>query len=211
MQGPDYKKKYLELRSKYINDLDMAFRLGVEQGMQNAQQEQALDAQAQRNDLDAQNAAGGQPQPGQPGEQPEQSGSEEGSSEQPEQNPGMEAQGQGSELDHHINTLEGMLGKDSSPEVQKSLQAILSLRKAEKLSLELKKSQTAISGIAKALHKPSFKLGVQASHNLEDNAKKSVTMQHKIVNDIMKSWDDGEKKAASQIEAILNVEGILKG
>ena len=73
----------------------------------------------------------------------------------------------------------------------------------------MKKSQAAIDGIVKSLHKPAFKIGVQASHNLNDNAKKSVSMQHKIVTDIMKAWNDEENKAKNSIENLLNIEGLL--
>jgi hypothetical protein len=203
----NYKKKYIELRSKYINDLDMAFRLGFEQGGQQAQQQQALDAQAQNQEAEQQQAmaeAGGMngaapqegQQPGQEGQQP----------------PGAEG---GSELDQHISKLEGMLGKpEQKPEdkeaIQKSLEAIISLRKAEKLAGDMKKSELAIKGIAKALHKPAFKMGAQAQHNLDDNAKKSVTLQHKIVNDIWKSWKEEESKAGKDIHSILNVENLVK-
>lgn len=201
----NFKNKYLELRSKYIADVDMAFRLGMEQGMQQAQQQQALDAQAQAQEAEQQqklaeaNGMGGeQPEDGQPpqeGEQPAQ--------------PGMEGQG-GSELDQHINKLESMLGgSEQSPEIKKSLEAIVSLRKAEKLAVELKKSDMAIKGIAKALHKPSFKIGVQAQSNMTNNAKKSVSMQHKIVNDVMKAWKEEESKADNKIENILNIENLI--
>ena len=209
MQGPDYKKKYLELRSKYINDLDMAFRLGVEQGIQVAQQQQALDAQAQANEQKAQMEQNSMGQtPGQaPGEQP---GPTDASPETQAQENSGAADQKGSELDQHIGKLESMLGSSASPEIQKSLNAILSLRKEEKMAIEMKKSQTAISGIVKALHKPAFKVGVQASSNLTDNAKKSLSLHHKIVNDVMKSWSNEETKAKNSLENILNIEGLLK-
>jgi len=217
MQNPNYKKKYLDLRSKYINDLDMAFRLGVEQGMQQAQQQQSLDAEARANEKEMQMhqaSMGGGANPENPNanQEPGAGPSQDAPSAAPEANPmdAMQSEQRGSELDQHIGKLEGMLGSDSSPEVQKSLNAIVSLRKDEKMAAELRKSQASISAIAKNLHKPAFKLGVQASHNLNDNAKKSVSMQHKIVNDIMKSWKTEEQKAASQIENILNVENLLK-
>lgn len=211
MQGPDYKKKYLELRSKYIGDLDASFRLGFEAGAQQSQQQQALDAEAQvneqKNQMDLAQAGG--MSNGEPGANPA-----EGAEKAPEQNPSMagnmQSEQNGSELDQHIGKLESMLGSDSNPEVQKSLDTIISLRKAEKQNAELKKSQAAISGIAKALHKPSFKIGVQASHNLNDNAKKAVSTQHKIVTDIMKAWNNEETKAKNSIESILNIEGLIK-
>jgi hypothetical protein len=205
MQGPDYKSKYKELRAKYINDLDMAFRLGCEAGAQQAQMQQTLDTQAQMNEQNSQIESGDANLSTEAGS-PETNAQENSNAAD-----NMEsAQAGGSELDQHINRLEGMLGSDASPEVKKSLDAILSLRKAEKQAQELRKSQAAISGIAKALHKPAFKLGVQASHNLSDNAKKAVSLQHKIVNDVMKSWEEQENKAKNSIENILNIEGLLK-
>lgn len=206
MQGPDYKKKYLELRTKYINDLDAAFRLGVEAGAQQAQQQQTLDSETKMHEEKMQTqqiqagglAGGASPEEGTP-------------SEGAPQQPGMDAQAhqQGSELDQHIGKLEGMLGSDKNPEIQKSLNAIVSLRKSQKEAEEMKKSQSAIQGIAKALHKPAFKIGQQASHNLSDNSKKAVNMQEKIVNDIMKTWSNQETKAKNSIANILNVEGLL--
>jgi hypothetical protein len=117
--------------------------------------------------------------------------------------------GNGSEIDSHINKLQGMIGKGAGPEIKKSLDAIISLRKAEKQAEELKKSHAAIGGIAKALHTPSFKIGIQAGHNMSESAKASLSDHHKIVNKIMKAWSEEEKKAASDISNILNVEGIL--
>jgi hypothetical protein len=206
-----------------MNDVDIAFRLGVEQGMQQAQQQQALDAEAKANESEmrlkeaSMGGANGDPNklPGEEG--PNDGTPKEDIAGEPDNQPagmngtvqpGQEAQN--SELDQHIGKLEGMLGNESNPEIQKSIQAIVSLHKAERQSRELKKSQAAIAGIAKALHKPSFKLGVQASANLNDDAKKAVSMQHKIVNDIMKAWGSEEQKAHNSIESILNIEGLLK-
>lgn len=218
----NYKSKYLELRSKYIADLDMAFRLGVEEGAKQAQQQQAIDAQAkaqememQQKQLDAQAEGGQPPQPGQEGP-PGQESSANAGPEQPGQ-PKQPGQGaaptmaaQPSELDQHITKLEGMLGSSPEPEIQKSLQAIISLRKNELQAIEMKKSEEAIKGITKALHKPTFKLGVQAAHNLTDSAKKAVSLQHKIVNDVMKAWKEEENKASKDIKTILEVEGLIK-
>lgn len=213
MQGPDYKQKYLELRTRYLSDLDVSFRLGFEAGAQQAQQQQALDTEAKANEQAMAQAQG------QPGQQPGE-GAPEGQPGQGEQPDGQPPQGipdasaggvGGSELDQHIGKLESMLGSDSDPEIKKSLEAILSIRKAEKFAVDMKKSQDAINGITKALHKPNFKLGVQASHNLNDSSKKAVSMQHKIVNDIMKSWGKEEEKAKNSIESILNIDGLLKG
>jgi hypothetical protein len=190
-QEINYKSKYKELKLKFMNSVDIAFRLGFEAGAQQAQKQQAQDMQAQA----SQNGM----EMGQPPNHEEPTSAENAPTEQ-----------NGSELDEHINKLESMLGSDSNPEIQKSLTAILSLRKEEKLATEMKKSQDAIKGISKVLHKPAFKFGVQASHNLSDNAKKAVSMQHKIVNDVMKSWSTEEAKVKNSLENILSVEGLLK-
>jgi hypothetical protein len=196
----NYKRKYLELRSKYIADLDVAFRLGFEAGGQQTQQQQAMDAQQQNQQMEHQQSLGhsGPMDQGMNQEQHQRSNPE---------NP------TGSELDQHISKLESMLGNgESKPEnveeVKKSLEAILTLRKAEKFAAEMKKSEQAISGIVKAIHKPAFKLGIQAQHNMSDNAKKAVSLQHKIVDDIFKSWKEEEKKASNNIFNVLNIENL---
>src|SRR5579863_10316387 len=165
----NYKNKYMELRSKYMNDLDMAFRLGFEQGGQQAQQDQMAQQEQQAQEI--QTAAAGA-QPGQPGEtpSPEQPGQSETGSEHPE----------GSELDQHIAKLESMIAKPegaSAQELGKSIEDLKKLTKSWKEQSDLRKSHAAISGIAKALHKPAFKMSKQASINLNDTAKKAVSMQ----------------------------------
>lgn len=217
----NYKNKYIELRSKYMADIDVAFRLGFEAGAQQAQQQQAMEAKAQVQESEQRMAeaqtAGMNGQPGGPeeggnlmeGGQP----GPEGNDPQGGQAPGGQqptVAGQPSELDQHINKLEGMLGSGASPEIQKSLQDIKSLRKKEKLDYDMKQGDLAIKGIAKALHKPAFKLSAQATHNMNDSAKAAVTLQHKIVNDVFKSWQTEEAKASKDIANILSVEGILK-
>lgn len=191
----NYKTKYLELRSKYINDIDVAFRLGFEQGINQAKQQQAIQAQEQ--------AANAQ-------QQPEQMVNQQQPEEQAQQQEQQAQQQSGSELDEHIGNLEQALGSSDNPEVQKSLKAIIDLRKKEKFQLEMKKSDLAVKEISKALHKPSFKMNSQAQHNMDDNAKKAVSMQHKIVNDIMKAWEKEEQRANNDIKNILNIENLIK-
>lgn len=211
----NYKNKYMELRSKYMNDLDVAFRLGFEQGGQQAQQDQMAQEQQQAQEIQ-QAAAGGQPgqpgeggapgeaapgAPGQPGGQP--GGAPDTGSEHPE----------GSELDQHIAKLESMIAKaeKSSPDdLKKSVQEFHSigndlrkLQKSWKEQSDLKKSHAAIAGIAKALHKPAFKMSKQASINLNENAKQAVSMQHRIVSDVMAKMEEEEKKAPKDIGTIL--------
>jgi hypothetical protein len=216
-QEINYKKKYLELRGKYINDLDMAFRLGMEQGLQQAQQQQSMEAEANAQQMQMQ-----QPQIEAQGMGGQRAPQEDDSTTSPGQNtPGQSAkpeddqvsmpnqmEQQNSELDQHIGRLESMLGSSAEPDIQKSLQAIASLRKAQRDALDMKKAESAIQGIAKALHKPGFKFGVQATSNLTDNAKTTVSMQNKIVTDVMAAWANEEDKASKDISSILNIEGL---
>ncbi len=205
----NYKQKYQELKMKFMESVDAAFRLGFEQGSVQGQQDAMMAQQQQQAEQEAAMA----------GQQPGQGFGAEGSPAGEEQmnNPnggGIEdvpdsENPAGTELDQHIAKLESMVSKsETSPEdLKKAISDIKSLRIQ---TVEMKKSYKAISGIAKALHKPAFKIGQQASHNMTSNAKNAVGMQEKIVNDIMKSWEDEEKRAASNIGKILSVEGLVK-
>lgn len=224
----NYKNKYLELRTKYIADIDVAFRLGFEQGAQEAKQQQVAEAHAQTQEAEMRmqeaHAAGmnGQPGNGGPpdmeggnsvenGQPPAKAdGAMPADKPMPQDNPAQAGAAPSSELDQHIGKLESML-VTASPEVQKSLKDIIDLRKAEKMAFDLKKGDAAVKGIVAALHKPAFKVGAQANHNLNSNAKAAVTLQHKIVTDIFKSWAEEESNAKKDISAILGVEGVTKG
>lgn len=195
----------MALRAKYMEDLDMAFRVGMEQGQQQAEKNQMAQQQADAQAMQQAALGGGDPnQPGQSGEQP---------GEQPpgQEQPGNPMEGQPTELDQHIAKLESMLGDSKDPEIKKSLDNLISVRKAELNAIQFKKSEQAIKGIVHALHKPAFKMGVQASSNLSSAAKAAVSMQHKIVNDVMAKMEDEEKKASKDIKDLLNVEGLIKG
>ena len=203
----NYKNKYMELRAKYLNDLDASFRLGFEQGAQQAQQDQMAQQQADAQAMQQAALAGQGGAPGEGGAPGQEGGGQPG-----EPAPGQAGEAGGSELDQHISQLEGMLGKpDAKPEeIQKSLQAIKSFRKSQLEAIELRKSTAAIKGIAKALHKPAFKMSATASHNLKDNAKQAVSMQHKIVNDVMAKMEAEERRASTDIKTLLEVEGLTK-
>lgn len=210
----NYKQKYQELKMKFMESVDAAFRLGFEQGAVQGQQDAQMQQQQQQQEQEA--AMGGQ----QPGQGFGAEGSPAGAEQQANPNGDMAPQPMqdsenpaGSELDQHIAKLESML-KSETPANPADLILLTSkiqgLRKSMKEAVELQKSAKAIPEIAKNLHKPAFKLGVQASHNMNDNAKKAVGMQEKIVSDIMKSWADEEQKAAKDIKKILSVENLSK-
>lgn len=189
-----------------MESVDAAFRLGYEQGAQEAQMDaMAQQQQQQADEMAAQSGmqAGGDPSQEEnqdPNSGPDVTGAPESA------HPG------GSELDQHISELEGMLGKSEMDpqELMKSVQALRKVQKEIKLQTELKKSSQAISGITKALHKPKFKISAQANHNMTNNAKKAVTMQQDIVTGIMKSWEEEEAKTGKDILSQLKVEGHIK-
>ena len=214
-----WKGKYNELKAKFMESVDAAFRLGFEQGAQQASQDAAMQQQQQQ--MEMQNASMGAPG-GAPEEGPEAG---DFSDQQDPQASVPPAGGQGiqpmqdsehpdgSELDQHIAKLESMLHKGEQVDVTaliKAINEIKGLQKSQKELLGLAKSAKAIPAIAKALHKPKFKLGVQANHNLSSTAKSAVTMQHKIVTDIMSKWEKEEKNASKDILSQLSIEGLTK-
>lgn len=212
----DYKKKYHALRLKFTESMDMAFRLGYEAGQKDAQVDQAVQAAA-----DAQAAAAGAGQQvdengnpiegGQPGEEGQQPGQEG--------QPPMAGAPNQSELDQHISKLEGLVSSPDSakPEAQEEMKKSLAGIKAFQLKKsqyeELAKSQKSISAISKALKGPAkhnLKLGMVASHNLDSNQKKSLTMQEQMVDGIMKSWATEEANLKKSVSNIIAVEGLKK-
>ncbi len=211
-----YKSKYYQLKMQYMNAVDTAFRLGFEQGKQQAELDQAAQQQQQADQMMQQQAgAMGDPAAGgaqDPNASPDYAaGSEPGVQGAEQMEPDSEHP-DGTELDQHIAKLESMLGKSEiePEELKKALHEVQALRKAQVQAIELRKSAQAIKAISKALHKPAFKLSSQASHNMNDNAKRAVTMQHKIVDDVMKKWEEEEMKASKGIHQIIQVEGLTK-
>ena len=197
MKNQDWKLKYSDLKLKFHDAVDVAFRLGFEQGAQQAQVQQVQQQQAAA-DKAAMAAQQGQDPNAQPGEEM----------------PGQE-QSDGSELDQHIGTLEGMLqgSQQGSPEqagLQKSLNGIKAFQSSLKQSHELRKSEQAIKAIAKAM-KPSFTLSKAATKNLSESGKKVLNMQEQIVEDLMKAMDEEQAKATQTITKTLDYEQLLKG
>jgi hypothetical protein len=205
----NYKQKYEELKMKFMESVDQAFRLGFEQGAVQGMQDAQMQQQQVQQEAD-QNAAGigqGQGSEGSPAgaeQMANPNGGSVGDMEPDSENPA------GSELDQHIAKLESMVSKaETKPaDLLKAISELQSLRKSQAAQItfgrEMKKSYQAIPGIAQALHKPAFKMSQQASHNMNSNAKAAVGMQEKIVGDIMKSWEEEEKNATSDIQKILN-------
>jgi len=194
MKNQDYKLKYEDLKLKFMDAVDVSFRLGFEQGAQQAQVQQAQQ-QAQEAQMQQQQMAQMQGQ-GQPGQ------------EQQDPNNPAGPDSSGSEMDQHISTLESMVNKQDPAsagyaDMKKTLDSMKSL-------VEMKKAENAISGIAKAM-KPKFTIGKGANKNLSEHGKKALNDQEKIVEALMKSFQDEETKASETIIKTLNFENLLKG
>lgn len=202
MSEINWKTKYQELKGKFMESVDMAFRLGFEQGQQSAQQDAMMQQQQQQADQMAAQQQGDQAPDGQ--EQPQ--------GEEPQQSEPDSAHPAGSELDQHISTLESMVNKSeiSPTDLLKAIGDLRTLQKSMVTARELKKSADAIPGIVKALHKPSFKISQQANHNMSSAAKSAVSMQEKIVSDVMKSWAEEESRLSKDILGRLGVEGLTQ-
>lgn len=201
----NYKQKYENLKAQYMNAVDTAFRLGFEAGSQQAQMDQVAQQAQQQAELE-QAAAMGQ-QPGAPGEEAPQDGAP-GQEQAP-----MSEHPEGSELDQHIAKLESMLGKsETSPEdLKKAFDEVKSLRKSQKLAADLRKGDAAIKSIAKAINgTKSFNVAPKASQNVSHAAKAALTMQEKIVENIMKGLEAGEQDVSAGVASLLGNEGLIK-
>jgi hypothetical protein len=199
----DYKAKYLDLKTKYMETCDLSWRLGYEQGLRDAQLDQAAQQQAQADQMAM--AANGQPQAGQSGEEAAPGEEQEQPGQPISQNPN------GDELDSHIARLESMLGKgELAPadlgDLKKTLADIRSLQ----VQISLSKSMESIKNTKMAPLRKSQPLSPRTQANLPEPAKKALSLQEKIVADVFSKWEKDEQKAASDIANILNVDGIVK-
>lgn len=174
----DYKQKYLMLKSELINATDLAYRLGMEaglkEGQQQAQAQQLADAQAKEMAM----ANGGQvDENGNPIDDGSQDPNAEfgGDPNQMDDGSGMPDEGSGSELDNHINELQGLVqkgAKPSIPELRKKIQDIENLRKSQK-------------------NKPRL------------NNTMSVSNQKSLVNNILSKWNKDAQEVKSDIAKIV--------
>jgi hypothetical protein len=220
----NWRQKYQELKAKYMNSVDMAFRLGFEQGAQQATQDAAMQQQQQAEEAAAQQPPGGGGAPGDdsgasaPGDDqaaPMPGGATPASAPQPAVPMAESEHPDGTELDQHISKLESMLSKSEldpaeRSDIMKSVEGIRAFRRDQVQAIELKKSHEAIKGIALALHRPAFKVSSQANHNMTSNAKQAVSMQEKIVGDVMSKWADEEARGSKDILAQLGIQGVTK-
>lgn len=219
MSQVNYKEKYLALKQRFQESVDVAFRLGFEQGAQAQQQQQMQDQQQQIADqqaAQAQAAAGGGQFGGDGGEgQPP--GADQGGAQLSEDSRGVGQQAQGaggsagpSELDNHIGELEGLMAKaEYGTEGWETLKKSLDTLKSYKAQIDFKKNEQLIKSIGENLRKP-LKLNIKANHNMAPQAKSALSLQHKIVGEIMDQWEKEEKGIPTEITKILQSESIVK-
>lgn len=197
----DYKQKYMQIKQQWQDSLDVAFRLGFEQGsqqatMQAAQQQQADQAAMQQGVGPGENAP-----------------TEESESPEAEQQQADQPPGQGSELDQHIQKLESMLGKSElSATDAMELRKTLNDLKAASFTVQMKKSAAIAKKIGQNLKpKGPIKFSKSANANLNPNQKQALSLQEKIVTDMFKAWEDESSKGTNDIMAQLAAQGIIKG
>lgn len=200
-----------------LESLDVAFRLGYEQGAMAAQQQQMQDQQqqvAEQQAAEAQGAANG----GMPGQEGQEGapGQDDGARIQDDsRGVGQQAQGAdgmgSSELDSHINELEGVMAKtEYGSDAWEALNKSIFNLKSIKIDVDLKKNEKLIKSVSQNLKKKQLNLNPRASHNLAEKSKKALSMQHSIVNGLMDTWEKEEKGLPTDIAAILRSESLTK-
>ncbi len=188
--GKFYKDKYKALRAQYIKNVQLAYRQGFEAGAKQSEMQQFQAAQAQQAQLEAQQAAmmGG----GAPGGQPGQEGAPVDGA--PEGAPGQGAP-------------DGQMFDGNSPEEMDQLieQLQAAIQKSEGSQLEsLQKSLDGLKKVRQDKKSMSYAL------NLGNAAKKALSTQEKLVENLVKKWNDETPEIASKIEATLRSEPMKR-
>lgn len=198
----DYKTKYMDIRAKLKEATDVAFRLGYERGMKDGTQAAQMQAMAQQQQQQAAMMGGAPGQPGQPGDpsqdpsmqggdpsmggMPPEAGADDGSQDPMmaggEQEAGDDAGG-GSELDQHINELQGLVAKGEKPTV-----------------LDIRKAVTALAGIRK-----------NQKNAWAKKTEKIIPAQKKVVDTILAKWEKEAEKPSAGLEAIIKEHGLKIG
>jgi hypothetical protein len=188
--GVDYKKKYEDLKARYIQSLDVAFRTGYEQGFSESQNQ----AMAQQAQMQFQGMAGSGMQPPPGAETVEvPSGQEPSASEQQPET--------ADELDQAISTLEKLVNK-SEPSIE-DLKKSIEMIKTEHLHKKITKKTKSID-ITPKQYSQSYRV------NLPENSKAEVAMQQRIVDDILRKWEKEQGQSSRDITQVLGTEALTK-
>ena len=192
----DYKMKYMELRSRFVSSLDVAFRMGYEKG----QQDSTLQQLQQQQQAAMQQQASQQQGPG---------GMEQDASQFEQQAQDVQQQG-ASEIEQGIQELEELLNKgEIDVNSAKSIIGLLnmSLNKLSSPS-SLSKSEFVRGMIdGKELYKQS---AINHNKQIQTKSEEAHSIQKKIVGDILKKWEDEERSTTNDILNTLKVEGKIK-
>lgn len=191
----DWKTKYLDIRAKLKEATDVAWRLGYERGMKDGtqaammQQMQQQQAQMQAAMAGGQSGAEGEEGAPQGAEGQDQGGipmdgsADAGGDEAQMAGAAPEEMGDeqgGSELDQHINELQGLVAKGEKPSV-----------------LDLRKAVTALASLRK-----------NQKNAWAKKTEKIIPAQKKVVDTLLKKWEDEAKKPSEKIEDIIKQHGI---
>jgi hypothetical protein len=181
--GIDYKKKYMDLRARFVEALDVAFRTGYEQGSVEAQQQ----AMAQQQQIAQQQAMSGQQQP------------QEDAQDQ------QRVQAMPNEVNQAVAELDGLVNKSelTVDDLKKSIQNIkneLMFKSLSNVTKSLNQQKVQI------LPPPGHSIGYR---NLPESHKQAVSMQGKLVDDIFKKWEQESQESTRDLANVLGVENIL--
>jgi hypothetical protein len=186
----DWKTKYLDIRSKLKEATDVAFRLGYERGMKDGTQAAAMQQMQQQAQMQqAMMQGGGQPSADQgqmpPGADQGQMppGADQGGDEAQMDAPAPEEMGDeqgGSELDQHINELQGLVAKGEKPSV-----------------VDIRKAVVALAGIRK-----------NQKNAWQKKTEKVIPAQKRVVDSLLKKWEEESKKPSENLEDIIKQHGL---
>lgn len=126
---------------------------------------------------------------------PQQGAPEQGAPQGAPQQGAPEAEAQDQQLNEYIQTLESLVNK-SEPSVD-----------------DLKKSISNIKKIQaeKAHNMAMKKIASTGYKNLNHKQKQAVSMQEKIVNDLMNKWENEEKDVAKTLTRLASTEALTRG
>lgn len=185
--GVDWKKKYMDLRARFIESLEIGYRSGYEQGASEKQMELMMQ-QAQQAQAEAQQM--------QMGQMPQQA-----------QEDGQQAQVGPDEIDSAIAELESLVNKsegDTKNDLKKSLENLKLVKVSKDFEKTLKKSKV------KEFSLFPKKVSNSYTYNMPGEKKQAVGMQNKIIDDIFKKWNHESEKTTRSILDVLGTESNKK-
>jgi hypothetical protein len=189
MNNIDWEKKYKALLSRFRNAVDLAFQNGYQKGALDERLQGMMQQQQEMQEQLAQSQGMGDAEisPGSPLDGAREMNQQAG-----------ETRGGNDDLDAHLTELESVVAKSegmSAKDLRKNLTAIK------------KKIQETrdVATLTKSLHKAGKLKDTQQNFKQTVNkpAPKVLTEQHRVIKDMIKSWDTSSSEAAESIEKIV--------